>query len=365
MSRPCQAIGGNRAGVRNVLHARHEYTTFEDSPMNLFGHSGWRTLGLRRGAVATSAVLALLVAVPPAHGLMITPTFDSSITSDPNAAAIEGVINQAIGVYESTFSNPINVTIDFQSMSSGLGQSQKNLYVFTYATFRAALVAGATSANDSVALAHLPAGATNPVTGGTTMAVDTANAKALGLGTFAGPNGFDGLVGLNMHVTDVGSPDTTGQYSLLATAEHEIDEVLGLGSSLGSGFQVDPSPEDLFRYNGSGSRSYTVNSNATAFFSINGTTKLAEFDNQADGGDWGDWQSNPLPPGVAPQVQDAWATPGRTRTLGTNEITALDVIGYNLAVVPEPAGVALMTLGALILASYGRCQKRSAFEDPV
>ena len=35
-----------------------------------------------------------------------------------------------------------------------------------------------------------------------------------------------------------------------------------------------------------------------AFFSIDGgKTDLAQFDNQNDGGDWGDWQSNPVPHG--------------------------------------------------------------------
>ncbi len=64
-----------------------------------------------------------LCAVSPgrAHavGLTITPTFDSSITSDPNAAAIEGAINAAIGVVASDISTPMNVTIYFQELPFG------------------------------------------------------------------------------------------------------------------------------------------------------------------------------------------------------------------------------------------------------
>jgi hypothetical protein len=43
------------------------------------------------------------VAPAPASGgaLVITPTFDSSITGDPNAAAIEAMITNAINVFES------------------------------------------------------------------------------------------------------------------------------------------------------------------------------------------------------------------------------------------------------------------------
>src|SRR5262249_52899593 len=109
-------------------------------------------------------------------------------------------------------------------------------------------------------------------------------------------------------------------------------------------------PEDLFRYNSSGGRSFTTSSSATAFFSINGTTLLAQFDNQNDGGDFGDWQSNPLPPGVNPQVQDAFATPGATPSLGV-ELTALDVIGYDP--VPAPSighgFSAVLAIGGLLL----------------
>jgi hypothetical protein len=139
--------------------------------------------------------------------------------------------------------------------------------------------------------------------------------------------------------------------------EHEINEVLGLGSDLpGGGFFSDPAPEDLFRYDSLGNRSFTTNPSAKAFFSIDGMNDLAQFDNQNDGGDFGDWQSNPLPNGVQPQVQDAFATPFSNPTLGVNELTALDVIGYNFSpqgpVVPEPGSLTLLGTGALLSLGY-------------
>ena len=42
--------------------------------------------------------------------LLITPTFDTSITSNANAASIESTINSAINFYETAFSNAVNVT---------------------------------------------------------------------------------------------------------------------------------------------------------------------------------------------------------------------------------------------------------------
>ena len=249
-------------------------------------------------------------------GLLIVPTFDSSITSDPNAAAIENTINQAINIYEADFADPITVTIKFQEMTTGLGQSNWWYYSISYQSFISHLAADATTSDDITALAHLPSGAVNPVNGSTSINVKTANLRAIGInGLPSGlAGGVDGIIGLNTHITNIGSPGTSGQYSLLATTEHEIDEVLGLASGLpGNLLGGNPLPEDLFRYDGSGNRSFTTNTSAHAFFSIDGTTNLAQFDNQNDGGDWGDWQSKPRPPGTPPQVQDAFATPARIR----------------------------------------------------
>ena len=47
-------------------------------------------------------------------GLNIQATFDSSITGNPNAAAIEAMINRAISIYESLFSDPITIQIRFR-----------------------------------------------------------------------------------------------------------------------------------------------------------------------------------------------------------------------------------------------------------
>ena len=300
-------------------------------------------------------------------GLLIVPTFDSTITSDPNSANIQAAINAAIAIYAADFSDPIQINITFGEMSSGLGQSTKTIYNLSYTTFHNALVGDAKSSDDSTALSNSAtiSGGNNPVTGTGTIAVSTANIKALGIaGSFpsilACGATCDGFIQLNTHITFPGSSGTSSQFSLQTVAEHEIDEVLGLGSSLPTPvFANTPSPEDLFRYSSTaGVRSFTTSSVALAFFSIDGTVKLAQFDNQNDGGDFGDWQSNPLPGGVQPQVQDAFATPGATPALGV-ELRALDVIGYDLAV-PEPATVLLFSGALAGLLGVKRAARRRA-----
>ena len=108
---------------------------------------------------------------------------------------------------------------------------------------------------------------------------------------------------------------------------------------------------DLYRYSAPGVRSFSIYYTASpySYFSIDGgNTVLSYFNQYGDGTDYGDWLSDPFPAGYGPQVQDAIATPGANPTLGVNELTALNVIGYTLAV-PEPASGTLLALGAAFL----------------
>lgn len=295
------------------------------------------------GIIAPATVI-----LPANANLIIDPTFDVSITSDPNAAAIENAINTTIGIYETDFTDPITVAIKFQE-GGGLGGSSTFFASVSYASYLAALQADASTSSDLTALPHLPAGPNNPVNGNSTIDVKSANLRAVGINVSPPAGQPDGTITLNMSLTSPGSPGTSAQYILQVVTEHEIDEVLGLGSSLPRTPSETIFPEDLFRYDASGNRSFTTNSLAKAFFSIDTTTDLAQFDNQNDGGDFGDWQSNLLPPGVAPKVQDAFATPGANPSLGV-ELTALDVVGYNVAATPaisEPGTLAMLATSLL------------------
>src|SRR5205823_3119855 len=91
---------------------------------------------------------ALSIAAPVHASLIITPTFDATITNDVNAAAIMSTINLAIAIYENSFSDPINVNIKFQE-GGGLGSSSTQIGQVSYSAYLAHLALDATTANDA------------------------------------------------------------------------------------------------------------------------------------------------------------------------------------------------------------------------
>jgi len=269
-------------------------------------------------------------------GLTIIPTFNANID-----VATQTVINSAIAFYQNTFTNNITVNIEFHNMNTGLGQSTFPVFTVPYTSYRTALGANATSADDATALANTPSGSTNPINGGVNVVVKSPSGRALGLNTpeqsfnfvgspcptFAG----SGCIGLNVTLAN-------SLGDLTATVEHEIDEVLGLGSALnGTTTPADPWAEDLFRWASPGVRSYAANtsttnpcsSTPTSFFSIDGgTTSLNQFNNCNNGGDYGDWITH-----TPSQVQDAFTNGSGSPSLSVTspEVRALDVIGYTIA----------------------------------
>ncbi len=286
---------------------------------------------LAGGSGGIGGILKLQAISSGMGALTIIPTFDASITSDPQAATIEATINSAIALFQTNYSDPIAVTIIFQKMSSGVGHSGTYFQDFPYSDYRAALVAHATSSDDTTALAHLPAGAGNPVNGNTNVSLALPLARALGFSADPPAGETDGIIYLNTTNMNLSSASSDpNKYSLFATTCHEIDEVLGFASGLNGLTNGAPaptgsvSPEDLFRYDAVGVRNFNTASNTACYFSLDGTTDLARF-NQYAGGDFQDWYS--YYGGQTPQVQDAFGTRGSMPVPGV-ELRVLDVIGY-------------------------------------
>jgi hypothetical protein len=296
---------------------------------------------------------SLAAASLPAHALLIDATFDSSYN-----AAQQATVNSAISYFESILTDNVSVKINFTALNSGLGSSSQSGYLPTYNQIYNALDADRTSANDNTAVSHLSSGSSDPATGATQILITHAQCAALGFDCGPAVGGFDGTIGINLGLVDWDRSDgiAASLYDMMAVVEHEIDEILGIGgpgSGLGHGFV---GVEDLFRYTSAGARSYTQVGD-DAYFSIDGgATDLARF-NQDSRGDYADWYSaGPH----TPQVQDAFGTPGVQIDHGAAEITALDVVGWDLASasvsqsIPEPGTLVLMLPTLLALGATRR-----------
>src|SRR6266480_3113716 len=119
------------------------------------------------GPAGYSEAMAVTTIATP--GLIIHATFDSSITTNPNAAAIEAMINRAISIYESLFSDPITIQISFRYSTTSpdgaplprgtISQSDLVVYTVPWSDYVNALRADAKTTNDSVANASLPGAA--------------------------------------------------------------------------------------------------------------------------------------------------------------------------------------------------------------
>jgi hypothetical protein len=331
--------------------------------------------GLLRSVLGVSLAIAALSDAGTAHaGLVITPTFDTSITSAPNAAAIETAINNSIGIYESLFTDPINVGILFRystTFADGvtpldpniLATNFRTVWSFSFNTYINALKADGTSANDAKALANLPAASAFP-NSPPNLQFSSADGRAVGLSTpplsmvNGVPGVFDGVITLNS--SRPFQFDRTGgiaptNFDAMRVIEHEIDEVLGLFSTLPKGvdFAGTPavSPEDLFRYSAPGTISFTNSATASSYFSIDGGVTSIVGLNQDPTGDYGDWLSS----STVARVQAAFSGHHQADISSSSpEGIALDVIGYDP--VPEPSSLALGGAGMLLLA--GRAWRR-------
>jgi hypothetical protein len=290
---------------------------------------------------------AMTATTTTTSGLVINPTFDSSILNNPNSAAIQSAINQAIAIYQSLFGDPITIFILFRYSntkpdghpfpSGVLSLSDFVIYPIQWDTYINALRADAKTANDTTANASLPPNALS-----SHIAVSSANGRAIGQdtppamfanGTVGNGGPYDGIVTLNSSPPfQFTRPPSDSNFDALRSIEHEMDEVLGLGSHLPGG--GDLQPQDLFSWSAPGTRNLT--SSGSRYFSINsGNTNIVGF-NQNSNYDFGDWLSASCPQ-ANPYVQNASACAGQFSdvTATSPEGINLDVIGYDL-VSPPP-----------------------------
>ncbi len=180
---------------------------------------------------------------------------------------------------------------------------------------------------------------------------------------------------MNTSITYPPGPNNGSNYGLQSVANHEIDEALGIGGAgsliggTGPFFGANVGDLDLYRYSAPGVRSFSTSPTASSYFSINGGTTVLSYFNQTAGADYGDWLSNPIPAGFLPQVQDAFGEPGADPSLGPNELTALNAIGYDVNTaqqpppVPEPASLTLLGGSLLLWLGWSERRRRKTERD--
>src|SRR6476469_1850361 len=304
-------------------------------------------------ATGSNSEAALATTATASSGLVIIPTFDSTITSDPRSAAIQAMIISTIDTYQKLFADPITVNILFRLSTvhadgrplerNLVAASDSPIYATDWNGYINALKADAKSASDAVAISTLP---TDPLTA--KMTTKSVAGRAIGLNTppvlyadghlaVGGP--YDGHITLNssqpLQFTRPVAPDNADARTF---TEHEIDEVLGLGSRLDSPYPDFLESEDLFSWASLNDRNTSMT--GSRYFSIDqGLHLIVKFNNDP-AGDYGDWDS-PECPQNHPLVQNAFNCLGQSPEISATspEGIALDVIGYDLAPEGSNAGI--------------------------
>lgn len=367
--------------------------------------------------IAGIGLVAALGAAAPAQA---APVFTLNFISG-TAPAAQAAFTQAAAVWSSVLADnvTVNLTVGTATLGDGILASASSTFVsYSYTNTRAALVGDAVGGNDAIAVANLQAAPNlkmlingtrdNPNGPGSftayqdpggantnTISMTRANAKALGLGdsglltTQYGLGctnvACDGYIAFNSGFSFDFDPSNgigAGLFDFVGIAVHEIGHALGFVSGVdvldnnittnGGPFFDNQfpfvSPLDLYRCTAAsaavGALDWTAGNPGTErFFALNSCqTSLGRFSSgrlHGDGQQASHWKDDE---GLG--TMDPTASSGELLTLSTLDLTAFDVIGWNLAnqqqapaATPAPASVLVFAFG---LAGLGLARRRLA-----
>jgi PEP-CTERM motif len=301
----------------------------------------WHT-SMRRIFVFSLLTAGLTALGTPVHAqFIINPTFTANFNTNfgANAAAAQASWISAANVFTSNFTDNItvNITVDAVAGTSVFGQSNTSLFGFSYGALRTVVVADAKTGNDAIAIGAGGSMTVADPSGGSEWWVTRAQGKALGLIASDLANDGTTTFGAGNPFTFSGSI-TAGTYDFKGVAAHEISEVLGRlglkGATIGS-FPNSHSLADNFSYTGAATK--IIDGGTNANFSIdNGTTLLKLYnDYTVNGLDSRDWA------GGTNDSFNQFSNSGVVNPVSAVDLQEMDVIGYDLVAVPEPATVAL------------------------
>lgn len=315
----------------------------------------------------------------------------------------------AADYYSSLLSDNVTINLDigFTTLDPGiLGSASSTKGFIGYDGFRSAIAADATSGSDASFSAGLPSGsnfsvyingtADNPNgagssspyvdndggTNNSTVWMNTANAKALGLLVDDGTP--DATISFSDQFTwdyDASDGITAGSFDFVGVAIHEIGHALGFVSGvdiLDANFtsaQGGPYDDDLFyyvapldfsRFSGD-SQAAAADIDWTAdtrekYFSIDGGNTIYQANAFSTGKTQGDGQqASHWKDSQGYGLFDPTLAPGETGTLSSLDLLSLDIIGWDLAsvnTVPEPSTAIGFGFLGLLSVTFNRRQSR-------
>ena len=277
------------------------------------------------------------------------------------AASWEAVINSAVTIFIDADFGPTD--FDNQPWETGVlgSTSHPSLPHEPYGTVRNALLTGANSAQKIQIYNALPANAvpTNNGSGSSVeMTVSNSIARAIGLlPPSALATDSAAQIGFNSTFTfdfDPSDGITSNQFDFEAIVTHEIGHALGFTSNAGTGSTL-PAMWDLYRFRTGTTtgnfptalRIMTVGGptgNTLQFFFAPGLTELglstggpeAVLTGGGDGNQSSHWKQASLNGGELIGIMDPRIPRGVHRVITSNDLTTLDIFGYNSTPVPPP-----------------------------